>query len=1132
MIDICNDRILLLDGAMGTVIQRYGLTESDYKGERFRDIPVELKGCHDILCLTRPDVIGSIHRDYLEAGADIITTNSFNSNAISLADYGLSDLSYEMAREAAMLARKAADEYCARFPERRRYVAGTIGPTNKTASMSSDIMDPGARDVTYEELRDAYAVQIKGLLDGGADLILIETVFDTLNAKAALSAVHDIEKQTGNKIPIIISATVTDASGRTLSGQTIEAFYTSVAHAGPLAVGLNCAFGPDLIRPYVKRLADIADCAVSCHPNAGLPNAMGEYDETPASFALKIKAILEDGTVNVIGGCCGTTPDHIREIAKIAGDFAPRKKASRKPGLRVSGLEHLAVSHESNFVNIGERTNVAGSAKFARLIREGNYAEAVSIARRQVEAGAQIIDVCMDAPLIDAPEAMRRFLNLIAAEPEIARVPVMIDSSDWNVIEAGLRSCQGKCIVNSISLKEGEKAFLEKADKIRSYGAAAVVMLFDEKGQADTYERKIEVAGRSYRLLVDSGFPAEDIIFDPNVLTVATGIPEHDRYALDFIRTVAWIKENLPHAGVSGGISNLSFAFRGNNVVREAMHSAFLYHAIQAGLDMAIVNPQMLKVYSDIDPELLERVEDLLLMRRPDASERLLEIASRALEAKDLPAEEKSRAAELTSAEKLRHNLLKGIEEDIDALLDEISPDYSSGLEIIEKVLMPVMDEIGLLFGEGKMFLPQVIKSARVLKKAISHIAPAIEGESAVPAGHGKVLIATVRGDIHDIGKNIVSLVTACNGYEVADLGVMVDASAIREAAERENPVAVMLSGLITPSLAEMEEVCRQLEKAGLDIPVIVGGATTSPLHTALKLAPLYRGIVLHAPDASYNSRYLSRLLSEERESFINETRKSQLKLREDYLNSQASKEAPLPIEEARKIGRENCSFVSGLKSSGNFIFTDYPISEVEKFIDWKAFASGWSVKDKEEAARLEAEGRELLQTVKENSLLKLQGVAAIYTAHSENEDIVIDTPDGDVRFSMPRKLSGKGKGECVADLLPPSGGRVCLFAVTGGVGLGRLAEDLRREGNDYDAIAAKLLADRLTEAFAEKLQSIVESDSASRGLRLAFGYPSMPDHEMKRDVFEVLKVESHTRMRLTGNAMISPEESVCGIIF
>ena len=845
-------RILLLDGGFGTMVQQYGFTEEDYRGERFRDWNVLLKGCNDLLAVTRPGAVREIHVKYLQAGADIIETDSFNANAVSLADYGLEAYAYEISRAAAGVARSAADEFTARNPLKPRFVAGSMGPTNRTASMSADVGNPAAREVTFTQLAEAYTDQARGLVDGGADILLVETVFDTLNAKAALYAIDTLAAQLGRAIPVMVSGTLADASGRTLSGQTVEAFYASVSHARLLSVGFNCAYGARQLMPYLERLAAVAEFRISAHPNAGLPNVMGGYDETPEMFARDVGEYMRRGLVNIVGGCCGTTPAHIFELAKIAGNYAPRPVPAPKHVTTLSGLEPLRIVPEANFVNVGERTNVAGSAKFARLIREGNYEEALSVARAQVDAGAQIVDVCMDDGLIDGAEAMRTFLNLMASEPEIARVPAMIDSSKWEVLVAGLQVTQGKAVVNSISLKEGEAEFLRRAQEIHRYGAAAVVMLFDERGQADTYERKTEVASRAYKLLTDAGFPAEDIIFDPNVLAVATGIPEHDSYAKAFIDATRWIKHNLPHAKVSGGVSNLSFAFRGNNAVREAMHSAFLYHAIRAGMDMGIVNPQMVRVYSEIEPELLERVEDVILCRRPDAAERLTEYAQqvRTVAQTQPQAPDAWRAG--TLGERIGHAMLKGVADFIEQDALEGYETLGSPMAVIDTLLMPAMEHVGTLFGEGKMFLPQVVKTARVMKRAVAALTPYIEqGAAGVSNRAGKVLIATVKGDVHDIGKNIVAVVMACNGYEIKDLGVMVESQRIVDEAVAWGADCICLSGLITPSLDEMAHVCEELERRALRIPVIIGGATTSDLHTAVKIAPVYAGVVVHSPNAS-----------------------------------------------------------------------------------------------------------------------------------------------------------------------------------------------------------------------------------------------------------------------------------------
>ena len=824
--EILDERILLLDGGFGTMVQGYGLDEAAYRGERFRDWERQLRGCNDLLALTCPDVVREIHEKYLAAGADIIETDSFNANAVSLADYGLEGCAYEIARAAAGVARAAADAFTARNPLKPRFVAGSIGPTNRTLSMSADVNDPAARDITFAEMCAAYREQVRGLLDGGADLLLIETVFDTLNAKAALAAVDDECRTRGIRTPVMISGTLSDASGRTLSGQTVEAFYASVAHARPLSVGLNCAYGAKQLLPYLERLAAVAETRISTHPNAGLPNIMGGYDETPAMFAADCAEYMRRGLVDIIGGCCGTTPEHIFELAKIAGDYAPRRLPAPRHITVLSGLEPLRIVPEANFVNIGERTNVAGSAKFARLIREGDYDEALTVARAQVDAGAQLVDVCMDDGLIDGPQAMRHFLNLMASEPEIARVPVMIDSSKWEVLEAGLQVVQGKSVVNSISLKEGEGTFLERAAAIRRYGAAAVVMLFDERGQADTYARKIEVAERAYRLLTEAGFPPEEIVFDPNVLAVATGIEAHDRYALDFIEATRWIKEHLPHAKVSGGVSNLSFAFRGNNVVREAMHSVFLYHAIAAGMDMGIVNPQLLQVYSDIEPALLERVEDVVLCRRADAAERLIDYAQHLrtdTAAEGAAHEEAWRTRPLP--ERIEYALLRGVTDHIETDTLEAYRELGDPMQVIDRLLMRAMARVGELFGQGKMFLPQVVKSARVMKRAVGVLTPYIEQNAAGRNSAGKVIVATVKGDVHDIGKNIVKVLLENYGYQVIDLGKDVSPETVADTAVREGAGLVGLSALMTTTVGKMEETIRLLRERAPGCRIMAGGA-------------------------------------------------------------------------------------------------------------------------------------------------------------------------------------------------------------------------------------------------------------------------------------------------------------------
>ncbi|MEG1982769.1 MAG: methionine synthase [Alistipes sp.] len=1156
-------RILLLDGGMGTMVQQYGLTEEDYRGARFADWEQRLKGCNDLLALTHADVIQEIHEKYLSAGADVITTDSFNANAISLKDYGLEAYSYEISRAAATIARRAADTFTTRNPNKPRFVGGSIGPSNRTASMSADISDPAAREVTFEQLAEAYREQARGLMDGGVDLLMLETFFDTLNAKAAIYAVKELLEERKIALPLIVSGTLT-TSGRTLSGQTIEAFYTSITQADPLAVSLNCSFGAQALLPHLERLAAVAECRVAAYPNAGLPNVMGGYDETPARFAADVEAYLQRGLVNLVGGCCGTTPAHIFELTKIVSKYAPRPLPSPKHITTLSGLEPLRIVPESNFINIGERTNVAGSAKFARLIREGNFNEALTVARAQVDAGAQVVDICMDDGLIDGKEAMRHFLNLIAAEPEIARVPVMIDSSKWEVLEEGLRVWQGKSIVNSISLKEGEEAFRQKARKIHRYGAAAVVMLFDQKGQADTYERKIEVATRAYNILTADGFPAEDIIFDPNVLAVATGIEAHDSYARDFIEATRWIKQHLPQAKVSGGVSNLSFAFRGNNTVREAMHAVFLYHAIDAGMDMGIVNPQLLQVYDTIEPELLQRVEDVILCRRTDASERLSDYATTHRQTAEAHAQTSESWRALPLQARMAYAMRNGLDEYIAADALEGYQSLGSSLLVIDQLLMPAMEEVGQLFASGKMFLPQVVKTARVMKGAVNALTPYIEqGTQAQNAG--RILIATVKGDVHDIGKNIVSVVMACNGYQIQDLGVMVETERIVNEVEKGAVDVLCLSGLITPSLDEMMHVCEELQRRGLRLPVLIGGATTSELHTAVKIAPLYEGVIIHASNANDNCRILAQLAGAGRETYIAEVKAAQQKLREEYLLSTGQREL-IPIIEARKEHLTKAvEAICTPLHRGVVVFPDFDITDVIPFIDWNFFFPAWDLKGRmpaifedpkhgEEARKLYQDAQVLLARIGKEKLLTLQGAVGIFPAVSCKDDIwVTNSKGGQTCLPMLRNQTRGQQHDCLADFIvdKKSGQNdyIGCFALSAGVGLKQLTEQFKAAGDDYNAIMAKLLADRLTEAFAEMIHRFVrremwgyapqETCSAAeiirgnyRGLRMAFGYPAAPDHALKKEVFELLSVSRTTQLRLTENNMIDPGESLCGLIF
>lgn len=1150
-----SERILLLDGGFGTMMQQNGFGEAEYRGERFAHHAVPLKGCGDLLSLTQPEAVAEIHEKYLRAGADIITSNSFNANAISLADYALEPYAREIAAAAARIARTVADRYTLQNPAKPRFVAGSIGPTNRTASLSADVENPAARAITFRELVDGYRTQIEGLVEGGVDILLIETVFDTLNCKAALYAIEEV----GTKLPVMVSGTLADKSGRTLSGQTVEAFATSIGHAELLSMGLNCAFGARELLPYIERLAKVAPCRISAHPNAGLPNLMGGYDETPQMFAEDIRRYLERGLLNIVGGCCGTTPEHIFELQKIVADYAPRPLPEANPITRLSGLEPLEVTPEKNFINVGERTNVAGSAKFARLIREKQYEEALTVARQQVEAGAQVIDVCMDDGMIDGVEAMRTFLCLMASEPEIARVPVMIDSSRWEVIEAGLELTQGRSVVNSISLKEGEELFLERARRIRRYGAAVVVMLFDEEGQAESYERKVAVAERAYKLLTEDGFPAEGIIFDPNILAVATGMPEHDGYAKAFIDATRTIKERCPHVKISGGVSNLSFSFRGNNTVREAMHAVFLYHAIRAGMEMGIVNPQLLRIYDDIPQELLERVEDVILCRRADAAERLTEYAQ---EVKATASEQNTSADSWRTApleERIRYALMKGIADHIEADTQEAYEQLQSPIGVIDGLLMPAMEQVGRLFGEGKMFLPQVVKSARVMKRAVAHLTPYIEQGTAAGHSAGKILIATVKGDVHDIGKNIVSVVMACNGFEIKDLGVMVEAEKIVDEALAYGADAICLSGLITPSLDEMIAVCRTLESRALEIPVVVGGATTSPLHTAVKMAPHYRGIVAHSANASQNSRILQQLLGREGKAYAAQLRQEQESLRAAHAAA-TDRTSLLTLEEARKAGRNHPSHTPiAPQHTGRLMFHDIAIEEVEGLIDWSFFFAAWGLKGRypelldhpekgEEARKLLADAEALLAEIKAKKSLTLQGVAAIYPARSEGDDILIQGKRREVRLAMLRNQTRGEENRSLADYIAPEGDHIGCFAVTAGLGLKTLTEQFREAGDDYRAMLAKLLADRLTEAFMEHVHRFIRRDmwgyeqgeqltpeaiirEKYQGRRMAFGYPATPDHSLKRELFDLLAVEVLTGMRLTENWMIDPGEALCGLL-
>ena len=1169
-------KIRILDGAMGTMIQRRGLCEKDFRGDRFAFWQVDLKGNNDVLCLTRPDVIEDIHRQYVDAGADIISTNTFNANAISLADYSMQDLAREISREGARIARKVADA-----SGREIMVAGSIGPTNKTASMSPDMNDPGMRAVTYDELYDAYTEQIEGLIEGGVDLLLFETVFDTLNLKAGLDAAVSVMRDTGREVPVMLSVTIAGKDGRTFSGQTLEAFIASVSHAPIYSIGLNCSFGPRDIKPWVAELARISPYPVSCHPNAGLPDASGGYSETPGSMAQVMAELVDEGLVNIIGGCCGTTPGHIAAYPAIVEGKSPHIPPAVSRQMRLSGLEMLAVVPERNFINVGERCNVAGSRKFLRLISEGSYDEAIAIARKQVEDGAQIIDINMDDGLLDARHEMCRFLNLLASEPDIARVPVMIDSSKWDVIESALKCTQGKGIVNSISLKEGEEAFLWRARRIRSLGAAVVVMAFDEAGQADVFDRKIEVCSRAYRLLTEvAGFPAEDIIFDPNILSIATGIEEHDRYGLDFIRAVEWIKNNLPGAKVSGGVSNLSFAFRGNNPLREAMHAVFLYHAVKAGMDMGIVNPAASVSYPDIDPELRSLLEDVILCRRKGASDDLAAYASSHIpSSKGGESAGEKRVEEWRSlpvGERLVYSLVHGIQAHLSGDIAEAIAGGMKPVAVIDGPLMEGMNRVGELFGEGKMFLPQVVKTARTMKSAVAILQPEIDrcnscGGSTGVGSAGKILFATVKGDVHDIGKNIVSIVLACNNYEVIDLGVMVPAETIVQTALRERPDIICLSGLITPSLDEMVTVARELRRAGVSIPLMVGGATTSGLHTALKIDPVYDGPVIHVPDAAQNPLLASRLLNPStREAYIRELKENARLLRTDM--EQRSAHPLVPLAEARL--RPACvAAPSAMPACRGRRVVDIPVEELVPLVNWRPFLNVWklpatlcdafyvhscpSCRESYITAHSGNEGRD-----KASAALSLardafdairafdrqvRGVVNLVEARSEGDDIVAKIDDTEVRIPTMRRQQpdSSGRFPALADFVCRDGDWIGAFAVS--VDVREECEVLRSQGDDYRALLLQALADRLAEAASEWLHRLVRRElwgyaaeepdmplqellqGRYQGIRPAMGYNSLPDTSLNHRI-AVLTGMDEIGVSLTQPGALNPSSSICGL--
>jgi 5-methyltetrahydrofolate--homocysteine methyltransferase len=1177
--NLLKQRILVLDGAMGTMIQRYKLEEQDYRGDRFADSAVELKGNNDLLSLTQPKIIRSIHDAYLDAGADIVETNTFNSTSVSLADYEMEELVYELNKAGAAIAREATDAKTRETPDKPRFVAGVLGPTSRTASISPDVNDPGFRNVNFDQLVEAYREATRGLVDGGADLLLVETVFDTLNCKAALFAIDQYLEEHDLAIPVMISGTITDASGRTLSGQTSEAFWNSIAHSRPLSVGLNCALGAEDLRPHIYDLSKAADCFTSLHPNAGLPNEFGEYDDTPEYMAKVIREFAESGFVNIIGGCCGTTPAHIEAIAAAVADVPPRQCPEIEPQCRLSGLEPFNIGPDTMFVNVGERTNVTGSKRFARLVLEGDYETALDVARQQVENGAQIIDINMDEAMLDSEKAMVTFLNLVGSEPDISRVPIMIDSSKWSVIEAGLKCIQGKGIVNSISLKEGEEAFIEHARLVRRYGAAVIVMAFDEKGQADTRERKVEICKRSYRILTEQvGYPPQDIIFDPNIFAIATGIEEHNNYAVDFIEATREIKETLPYALISGGVSNVSFSFRGNNPVREAIHAVFLYHAIKAGMDMGIVNAGQLEVYEEIEPELLGRVEDVVLNRRPDATERLLDIADKVKGQEGAKSDvDKLAWRDAPVGERLTHALVKGITDFIEEDTEEARQLFDRPIQVIEGPLMDGMNVVGDLFGAGKMFLPQVVKSARVMKKAVAYLIPYIETEKAErgdTSTKGKVLMATVKGDVHDIGKNIVGVVLQCNNYEVIDLGVMVPCDKILKAAREEKVDVIGLSGLITPSLDEMAHVAKEMKREGFDIPLLIGGATTSRVHTAVKIAPNYDHTTVYVKDASRAVGVASNLLSDElAENYQSTLRDEYQQVRERHAGKQQRMQwRTLEQARANRLPVDWQSYQPMVPAKpGITVYEDYPLDEIQQYIDWSPFFHTWELvgaypailKDATvgaEASRLFADAKAMLEKIVSEKWLSAKAVAGLFPANSVQDDIEVYADENRDQvltvIHTLRQQTEKPPGRpnlALADFVAPkeSGVKDYIggFAVTAGIGIEEQLAVFERDHDDYNAIMLKALADRLAEALAECLHRRVRMElwgyaadedlgnealikEKYQGIRPAPGYPACPDHTEKRILFDLIHAEQNAHVTLTESFAMLPVSSVSGLYF
>jgi 5-methyltetrahydrofolate--homocysteine methyltransferase len=1171
---LLEERIVFLDGAMGTMIQQHRLDERGYRGERFRAYGRDLKGNNDILSLTRPEVIAGIHRAYLEAGADIIETNTFNSNSISQADYGTEALVAELNYRGASIARKVADEYT-QSTGKPAFVAGALGPTTRMTSLSPDVNDPGFRSVKFDELVATYLDASRALLMGGADLLLIETVIDTLNAKAAIFAAQTLFDELGVKVPIIVSGTITDASGRVLSGQTAEAFWNSIRHADPLAVGFNCALGGAALRPYIQELSQIADTYISAYPNAGLPNAFGEYDESAADTAAILRDYGASSLVNIVGGCCGTTPDHIRSLREQLEKLERRVIPQVPVKCRLAGLEPLNLDEDSLFVNVGERTNVTGSAKFRKLIEAGDYTAALEIAKQQVMAGAQIIDINMDEGMLDSEAAMVRFLNLVAAEPDIARVPIMLDSSKWSVIEAGLKCVQGKCIVNSISLKEGEEVFLEHARKLRRYGAAAVIMAFDEQGQADSIERKVSISTRAYKLLTEKvGFPPEDLIFDPNIFAIATGMEEHNNYGVDFIEATRQIKQTLPHAMVSGGVSNVSFSFRGNDPVREAIHTVFLYHAIAAGMDMGIVNAGQLGIYAEINPTLREAVEDVVLNRRPDATERLIQIAAQFKGEAGAKPKEDLEWRSWPVAKRLEHALVKGIDDFVIEDTEEARLAFERPLQVIEGPLMDGMNVVGDLFGSGKMFLPQVVKSARVMKRAVAHLIPYIEkekGNSGERRSNGRIVVATVKGDVHDIGKNIVGVVLQCNNFEVIDLGVMVPCEKILETARRENVDFIGLSGLITPSLDEMVHVAKEMQRQNFVVPLLIGGATTSPAHTSVKIAPQYKSPVVYVKDASRSVGVCQTLTTAaSRDAFIEKVNEEHARRREQHAGKKVKvPEATLAQARANHRRIDWAAYRPVVpRSLGVQTFNDYPLSELLGYIDWMPFFNAWEFAGKfpdilsdptvgEAASNLYADARRLLKQVISERWLKARAVIGLFPANSVGDDVEIYADESRTevltRLSFLRQQKGKPPGqphECLADYVAPKSSGVKdyfgAFAVTAGLGIEEHVARFEKAHDDYSSIMLKALADRFAEAAAEHFHERVRRElwgyasqealtnqqliqEEYRGIRPAPGYPACPDHTEKTKLWKLLDAERNAGIRLTESFAMYPTAAVSG---